>query len=72
MRCAGALPPLVSMLQESDTDLQSWAVDAMQRTAWDESSFDAILTAGMGAVCLSRSAEPSCSCDQLQAASSTE
>lgn len=49
MRCAGALLPLVSMLQGSDTDLQSQAADIMLRIAIanrDDSSFDAIMTAG--------------------------
>ena len=64
MRCAGALLPLVSMLQGADTDLQRWAADAMLKLAQVEGSIDTITAAGMRAVGMSPCAEPCCSCDQ--------
>jgi len=59
--CAGALLPLFSMLQGSDTDLQSSAADAVLHMVKNESSSsDVIIAAGICAVGVSPCAEPYC------------
>lgn len=52
MRCAGTLQALVPWLRGSDCDMQQRAAGVMLQVAKDESSFDAIITAGICSECV--------------------
>ncbi len=69
----GALPSLVALLKSADHKIQVEAANVMlELSEVTQQNVDAIISAGVSAVGVSRCAEPSCSCDRPQTASSTQ